>query len=357
MFAAPERQHGGKEYNPFLSDIYELGITLYNCATLSMPYRNPVSPSLEEWGGPRAKQLSPQVRKILRKATHPDPLKRYQSAAVLGSDIQRVTHVYLRPRRWPIVAGIIVAGLALGAYFTRDTIQEWAATLIPERAAESSQNEFNATDGSQQDLQAPPQDSSEVVSASVTDAEPEPPPVVEAHPPSLLVNVIPSNITRMDLNGDERTLGYHHEVDSGRQVVSIVHADYPVLTRRLTVSEAEEQVTYDLASAFTESKHAEILPVLIPPSDNHVLTLNLNGRKHTFENFPVLDFDLLEGTWELKAEVTDRTGTNRLMVVDSCVANPLGNGPRASFTGSEGRIVLRSGESGRVRLFVYWARR
>ena len=67
MFAAPERQAGDANYNPFLSDIYETGVTLFNFATNEMPYRNPANPDITEWGGPKAKNLSPQMIHLLKK--------------------------------------------------------------------------------------------------------------------------------------------------------------------------------------------------------------------------------------------------------------------------------------------------
>ncbi|UCE25184.1 MAG: serine/threonine protein kinase, partial [Candidatus Zixiibacteriota bacterium] len=88
MFAAPERQTGESSYNPFLSDIYEMGITLFNFCTNSMPYRNPVSPSLQEWGGIHSEPLSPQLKYILRKATHPQPEQRYQTANEMANEFR-----------------------------------------------------------------------------------------------------------------------------------------------------------------------------------------------------------------------------------------------------------------------------
>jgi len=121
MFAAPERQAGDANYNPFLSDIYETGVTLFNFATNEMPYRNPANPDINEWGGPKAKNLSPQLKQILKKATHPDPGKRYKSIAEMRKDLNEVQQVYggkSKKSLWAAAAIIII--LAGGAYFTRD---------------------------------------------------------------------------------------------------------------------------------------------------------------------------------------------------------------------------------------------
>jgi len=81
LFAAPERQAGDQDYNPFLSDIYEMGVTLFNFATNDLPYRNPANPNIREWGGMASEKLSPEVRRILMKATHPNPKERYGGPA------------------------------------------------------------------------------------------------------------------------------------------------------------------------------------------------------------------------------------------------------------------------------------
>ncbi|UCD18129.1 MAG: serine/threonine protein kinase, partial [Candidatus Zixiibacteriota bacterium] len=93
QFAAPERQTGDAQYDPFLSDIYELGITLFNFATNNMPYRNPANPNIREWGGIGSEALSPELLRILRKATNPDPSARYQSADEMAEDFAGLTKV------------------------------------------------------------------------------------------------------------------------------------------------------------------------------------------------------------------------------------------------------------------------
>jgi serine/threonine protein kinase len=388
MFAAPERQKGGKEYNPFLSDIYELGITLYNCATLSMPYRNPISPSFQEWGGQPAKSLSSQAKRVLRKATHPNPDRRYKSAQALADDIQTLTSVYVRPRRWPIVAAIAVIALGAAAFFARGPLMGMfksdlssAQSTIEPALNENSNSPSSGLDqeeapvkagsGTQSGVPAETRgataDGSAATGTSQTGnqtsqetvakkpeqaAEQVPPPS-----PSLRVSVSPGGISRIDIDGKRRQQDETYELENGNHVVALIHPNYPVFTDRLKVSDPGTTVRYDLGREYTSTNTVEVLPVIIPPTDDYELRLTLNGQEHIFEYFPVLDFTLLEGTWEAKAEVFQRAGDGGTVTVDSCVANPMGNGPRASFAGSQGRIRISPGQGEKtVRLFVYWSR-
>ncbi|MEW5922881.1 MAG: serine/threonine-protein kinase, partial [Candidatus Zixiibacteriota bacterium] len=125
LFAAPERQSGEQDYNPFLSDIYEMGVTLFNFATNDLPYRNPANPNIHEWGGMASENLSPELRRILMKATHPDPKQRYQTAREMAGDLKLLKQVYGGGKKKSAaiyyVAAIIVL-LAVGGYYFRDRI-------------------------------------------------------------------------------------------------------------------------------------------------------------------------------------------------------------------------------------------
>ncbi|MBM3727656.1 MAG: hypothetical protein FJW40_19825 [Acidobacteria bacterium] len=135
-YACPEMLRGGQ---PAVSwDIYSLGVMLYELVAGTRPYHSP-STSLEELikhidrsepdplppGTPRA------LNRIIRKAIHRDPARRYQTVAGLREDIQRYLTeqtVLARPdgwayriRRWTlrpssrwILAGAAIAAAALG---------------------------------------------------------------------------------------------------------------------------------------------------------------------------------------------------------------------------------------------------
>nr|MBN2276481.1 protein kinase [candidate division Zixibacteria bacterium] len=126
LFAAPERQTGEANYNPFLSDIYEVAITLFNFATDSLPYRNPANPDPSEWGGTASKKLSPELRRILKKATDPDPARRYSSAAEMAAEFKKLGQAFggtEKKGRGFIIALALVTVLVVAAFVMRDEIR------------------------------------------------------------------------------------------------------------------------------------------------------------------------------------------------------------------------------------------
>ncbi len=118
QFAAPERHGGGKEYNPFLSDIYELGVTLFYLATRMMPYRTPDNPQLDEWDDPHTRILAKPLKQILQKAAAPHPEDRYQTVHEMAADLRRIIHIYRRRRRlWiPATAASVIVLAGVAAY-------------------------------------------------------------------------------------------------------------------------------------------------------------------------------------------------------------------------------------------------
>ena len=98
-FIAPEIISGGAP--TVLSDVYALGMMLYEIVTLHPPYpdasapeilellRDGVSPVIEHrFGG----SIDPDMKAIIQKAIAPDPEKRYASVNDLAEDIRRFLH-------------------------------------------------------------------------------------------------------------------------------------------------------------------------------------------------------------------------------------------------------------------------
>lgn len=141
MFAAPERQKGDVAYNPYLSDVYEIGAALFNLATNDVPYRNPVIPNIREWGGEAAQRLSPQLTRILRKATHPDPERRYQSVQELHDDLQKLTLAYKKSRmvRNALVTAAIVVVAGLGYWGISFISSSSSEPTLPARFPDTTQ--------------------------------------------------------------------------------------------------------------------------------------------------------------------------------------------------------------------------
>ena len=100
-FVAPELISGA---DPSVqSDVYSIGMLLYELVTLHPPFpdapapaileylRDGVRPTIEHrFGGAGA--IDPDMRAIIQKATDPDPEKRYQTVTELAEDIRRFLH-------------------------------------------------------------------------------------------------------------------------------------------------------------------------------------------------------------------------------------------------------------------------
>jgi serine/threonine protein kinase/WD40 repeat protein len=146
-YAAPETFQGEYDHR---SDIYSLGVTLYELATRAPAFAAPTREKLLEnivrglpalW--PRQAVCSRDLRTIIRKAMAPEAKTRYDSAAELAEDLERFLegHPILarRPsvfdqvagwcRRQPLLASLagtllltLVAGFVLSMWLWRDAV-------------------------------------------------------------------------------------------------------------------------------------------------------------------------------------------------------------------------------------------
>ncbi len=319
MFAAPERQTGLSSYNPFLSDIYEMGVTIFNFATNTMPYRNPISPSLQEWGGIHSERLSPQLKYILRKATHPDPSARYQTAGEMAADMAELTEVYIKPRKGRVgllVAAVAVIAIAAGAYFGKDYISDRFGTHAPqEQTTQPAVTEPVAEEPSGTGEEAatqpetPPTVTEEqkpvVVKPETTvakkpeekPAEQVVTPVVKKNP-QLTVNVAPGGIRELYVDGRRRSPGQPFEATVGSHSVEIIHSDYPILRKTIRMRDEPANITYEMAREFAGADTLSLQLAMFPPSEQNLVEFKLNDKAHRYTQFPVFDLDVSGGEVE-----------------------------------------------------------
>jgi hypothetical protein len=386
MFAAPERQTGESSYNPFLSDIYEMGVTLFNFATNTMPYRNPVAPSLEEWGGIHSKRLSPQFRYILKKATHPDPAQRYQSAAEMVEEIRELKEVYISDKKksTTLIAGAaIVVAVAAAVYFGGDFIggmfgggdatdqavpagpveQMTETTTQPDSQQFVDVGDEVVTDDGGAQVDEPPTEvvtRQEAVTTETATQETEdmPLPVVyDAPTPRLTIRVQPSDINEMYVDGIKRSLGRSFDAKEGSHTVEITHPDYPIMRKTLVMRADPLDITYELNREFRARDLLGIQLALLPPSEQSLLEVSLNGKAHRYTQFPVMDLQCLSGDWNFAVTMVPiNVDEGAEPKIDSCVTFPYGGGPRNKLKGSGGVLTLSGGENGNiVPLLIYWS--
>lgn len=110
VYAAPERLRGGGGPIDARTDVYSLGITLYEALTSSPPFAgsstDEVLRRIEGGNTPPLRQRAPHVSAdlatILHKAIEPDPRRRYATADELADDLERLLElrpIHARPAR------------------------------------------------------------------------------------------------------------------------------------------------------------------------------------------------------------------------------------------------------------------
>jgi serine/threonine protein kinase len=397
MFAAPERQSGVKDYNPFVSDIYETGITLFNLATNSLPYRNPANPNVDEWGGSVARKLSAELTRILKKATHPIPKKRHQSAAELAKDLQKLDKAFGGGRKFPVRPIAITIILALIAIFAWQFGEGIWRQIFPEQTAIDQQMETSTADddntsiitdtagqvdqiaaGEDTTLRPPDQQSASTgmvaddkkpeESVTVADAaiqatqdktveeeqKPKPPPISE-----LLVQVFPENNITLTVDGVKRTPNQYFELKPGDYDISITHPDYPIYRHSVNLTNEPVDLNLNLNQEFAVLDTVDMQVALIPWSDKHILEFWRNGRKQTITSFPLLGMRQTAGEWNVNLNlipIGEAAGQD--VQIDSCVVFPHGGGPHHAVYGHEGILTIEPSaedKAATVPLLIYWS--
>lgn len=413
MFAAPERQTGQKDYNPFLSDIYETGVTLFNLATNSLPYRNPTNPDINEWGGVAARRLSPELTRILRKATHPEPKKRFRTAAEMAEEFKNLQTAFGRARKrpMPLIAAVVIVVLIAAAYLGRGHISEYWARLFPpgQTTAQSDETELQpaerdttvperpetttpppaetgrddagtgekrpeqstptgrptASQSQQPTTESTARETPSSTGADTTEAElaaietPQPPP-----PPPMshvLIDVSPLADAGLTVDGKNRQPNSRFDISPGRYAVVVVHPDFPVFRKTFTFAEGSADFGVDLAREFATIDTLEVDVALIRPpekSEDFVLEIIRNGRKQTLFNFPYLGLAQMTGEWNVNLKLTPvGTSTGQQVAIDSFAIFPFDAQRRYVVRGNSGLLKVQPVSpdyESRPRLFIYW---
>lgn len=138
-YMAPELIRGGHAAVDRRSDVYALGVALYECLTLQRPFQDDAREAMFQqilrgaYRSPRElnRQVGEDLRVVLATAMEVDPARRYASALEFAEDLRRVREyepirarpagLLLRLRRWSqrhprIAAATVIAFAALGAW-------------------------------------------------------------------------------------------------------------------------------------------------------------------------------------------------------------------------------------------------
>ncbi len=391
QFAAPERHRDEKGYNPFLSDIYEFGVTLYYLATGQLPYRDASNPDFRWWGGPMDKNLSGPLLRVLKHATHPDPQQRYASADEMQADLKRLRQVHRR--NWPafVAAGAAVVVVALGVYFLRDRIPVWqterpaetpasivdtgsaplavfdegpTATVSPQGREQppadsrpaSAESDQPAETGESRPEQQPSTTTqpAATISEGADDGEaPEP----VAAPPALTVQVAPPGDMSLLVDGLARTPGMEMSLESGPHVITVVHPDFPIVESRIRL-EKDTTVVYDLNEHFASAESVNFQIGVSPRLTDAMLRVGFNGRAADYERVPIRSLEKLLGRWQVAFEVVPNRAGAALARVDSFLVRPGPTGERELVRGDGATLDFGAiSWTGRKlsRVVVYWS--
>lgn len=109
--------------------------------------------------------------------------------------------------------------------------------------------------------------------------------------------------------------------------------------------------------SIVDSVHLQI--ALAPPSDQHIIELSFNGRRHTLTEFPILDMPKPKGNWRLEASIFGIGGDEQAVPrIDSLVVFPYGGGLHGAVSGTSGEITLGTpgtGKSESIPLLIFWS--
>ncbi len=363
-FAAPERRQDNPGYNPFISDIYELGMTFYYLATNRHLYQDRNDPDYGDWDLPATDKLSSRMKRVLKKATHPDPARRYQSIGEMIRDFDKVVYPYRRKfvALRSIGAAAAIAVIVVGAdaanqrYHFADIppLIRWSSapsetTLGANIKSDPGTFPFAITN------ETPPGDT-ETVSVIPPPAE-----TVDKPPtrPQMKIDVLPPGYTGMEVDGRSESIGQYFGTTPGQHEILIEHGDFPVFRTFALVSPSDTaRLSFDLRDRFPSLDSAKMMVLILPRIDGYGFDLYCNGKPHRFDKSREYDFYLKNGTWRVSADVRQLTpgGAGRPQV-DSIVIGVVGKTMTRHIAGNTGLLNVSSGPAGdqMMKLLIYWS--
>jgi len=361
-FAAPERRRNQPKYNPFVSDIYELGVTLYYLATRKYLYQDRDNPDYDDWNFPGPTVFSSAMKRVLKKATHPDPEKRYQTIAEMATDFRNIRYPYRRksPLLRTAVLIVVILAILVGAdalnqrYHLADI-----SPMIPWMAAPDT----IVTDIDTVPTMIPDQPVEEkptpVVDTPVAATTPIEPPV-ESEPliPRMMIKILPPGDVRVEVDGQLRTVNQFFPTAPGQHEIIVEHGDYPIYRTFTSFPADTASMTFDLREIYTSLDSTNIMLITLPRNDNYGFNLQCNGKAYRFDRPRQFDFYLKNGRWRISAEVIPLGQTDRpAPQVDSIVVGVAGKAITNVITGNEGLVNINSGPARdqMMRILIYWS--
>ena len=332
QFAAPERHQNRRGYNPFLSDIYEIGITLYYLLTRQTIYRSPIQPNLDQWGGPESKQLAPQLVRVLKRASHPDPKYRFQTVQEFQQAFNRIKSIRrsLVPRY--VVTPILLLCLAGTIYLAREELQGiWDGSSSAGSTSTQEARSVPITPSGELGAAAsnetlvptePPADlytdlvrwgdsgvisdgSASQISASVDDHGGDIAPTQETDVPAPPDRVAEYNLSIQVRPGEEADVfldkalyaqGTTVTVDTGLHTVSVLQPHYPLVNDAFRIG-TDTVITYNLLERFQGHETMTLRIGAVPRRIGGHLTVTLNGLTNRYDRVPVPPIKRTVGRW------------------------------------------------------------
>lgn len=360
QYAAPERS-AQKQYDPYLSDIYEIGATICRLATGMLP-QQALYPVPGQRSGPgKRRHFSRAMKKILRKATQLMPEDRYRSVADMAADLQKVDRIFsqTRLRTVGVVAIVIVAVLAIWKY--QDPLRQVLLSFTDKPAHVTSDSAeipkpMPGTDSGQSRIEKAESLHAVIPPFSIiptpndgkrSDTLRTPP----AENPTVTISVDPEANSILLIDQKQHAFDRAIRVEQGRHEIQITNPDYPIWRDTIYV-EASLKYRKALSDLCANQERVHLLIGQGPKLSKAMATIStrVNGAKRqmqtTVDDIPYLIF--CRGSWKLEFHATDVRGSEH--AIDSIMTFPYSDdGPRKTFKSNTLEIDLESAEWQRLK--------